>query len=61
MLRETLPLKALVFTTLSAPLKPGTVNRLSLDPEFEARLLEALTLVEFIDKAYRRSREHGVR
>lgn len=57
MLRETLPLKALVFTTLSAPLKPGTVNRLSLDPEFEARLLEALTLVEFIDKAYSRGRE----
>jgi hypothetical protein len=57
LLRETLPLKALVFTTLSAPLKPGTVNRLSLDPEFEARLLEALTLVEFIDKAYSRGRE----
>ena len=57
MLKETLPLKALTFITLSAPVKPGTVNRISLDSEFEARLLEALTLVEFIDKAYTRGRE----
>jgi hypothetical protein len=57
LLKETLPLKALTFITLSAPVKPGTVNRISLDSEFEARLLEALTLVEFIDKAYTRGRE----
>jgi len=57
LLKETLPLKALTFITLSAPVKPGTVNRMSPDSEFEARLLEALALVEFIDKAYTRGRE----
>ncbi len=57
MLRETLQLKTLVFTTISTPLKPGTVNRLMLDHEFELRLIEALTVAEFIDKAYLKGRD----
>jgi len=59
LLRETLQLKALTFTTLSTPLKPGTINRLTSDQEFELRLLEALTLTEFIDKAYIRGKDLG--
>jgi len=57
LLRETLHLKALIFITLSVPFKPGTVNRLTLDHEFELRLLEAIPLAELVDKAYLRGRE----
>lgn len=56
-MRETLEVKFGLLLTISTPLKPGSVNRISLDSEFESRLLEAVSLFEFIDKAYMRGRE----
>ncbi len=42
------------LVTLSSPVKPGTIHRLIKDPEFELRLLEFVTIQEFIDSAFKR-------
>jgi len=55
-LREALEAKVGLLLTLVAP-KPGSINRFSLDSEFEGRVLEALAVLEFIDRAYARGRE----
>ncbi len=40
--------------TLSAPIKPGAVHRLSKDPEFEVRLVEFASIRESLLEAYKR-------
>ena len=47
-------LKEAYLLTLSAPIKPGAVHRLAGDPEFELRLVEFVSIEDFLQEAYRR-------
>ncbi|MEB3759695.1 MAG: hypothetical protein GSR81_02490 [Desulfurococcales archaeon] len=40
--------------TLSSPIKPGALHRLTKDPEYEIRLLEFVSVQEFIEESYKR-------
>ncbi|MFN4046349.1 MAG: hypothetical protein ACK4H7_03310, partial [Acidilobaceae archaeon] len=51
-----MPLKASLMVTLSAPVKPGALTRLSPGFEFEKRLVEAMIILEHVEEAYDRGR-----
>lgn len=55
-MQETMPLKASLMVTLSAPVKPGALTRLSPGFEFEKRLVEAVIILDYVDEAYDRGR-----
>ncbi len=55
-MRETMPLKASLIVTLSAPVKPGALTRLTLGFEFEKRLVESLIILDYVDEAYYRGK-----
>ncbi|MEB3779161.1 MAG: hypothetical protein GSR85_02880 [Desulfurococcales archaeon] len=54
MIRAVEDILKFMILTLSTPLKPGSVHRLSPDPEFEHRLVEVLSIAGFMEEAYRR-------
>ncbi len=45
-----------LLMTLSAPVKPGAVHRLRVDPVFERRLSQAVVLSKWMSEAYERGR-----
>ncbi len=61
MIRAVEDILKFVVLTISTPLKPGSIHRLSPDPEFEHRLVEVLSIAPYIEEAYRRGSElaHG--
>jgi hypothetical protein len=50
-------LKELLVVLISAPVKPGAVHRLRLDPSFEARLAEVVVIFKYVEEAFRKGRE----
>ncbi len=49
-------LRLALLMVVSAPVKPGTVHRLRLDPDYEVRLAEVTVVSRYLDEAYERGR-----